>query len=102
MARYSGVRRHAASDLRPDEVGPTSANLTPARIVFVRSRAAKERLLPALAAGNVEKVKAAPVTAIVACDLLFYEQQPTLTVASAAAAIVLRRGVLPSLTIDAV
>jgi 3-hydroxypropanoate dehydrogenase len=58
--------------------GPTSANLTPARIVFVRSPAAKARLLPALAAGNVEKVKAAPVTAIVAYDMIFYEQQPTL------------------------
>jgi 3-hydroxypropanoate dehydrogenase len=53
--------------------GPTSANLAPARIVFVRSREAKERLRPALAAGNVEKTMAAPVTAIIAYDERFYD-----------------------------
>ncbi len=58
--------------------GPTSANSSPARIVFVRTRAAKERLLPALAPGNVEKTLAAPVTAIVAEDLEFYEKLPRL------------------------
>ena len=58
--------------------GPTSGNLCPARIVFVRSAAAKERLRPALAAGNVEKVMTAPATAIVAYDLQFYEKQPIL------------------------
>jgi 3-hydroxypropanoate dehydrogenase len=58
--------------------GPTSGNLCPARIVFVRSAAAKERLRPALAAGNVEKVMTAPATAIVAYDLKFYDRQPTL------------------------
>ena len=58
--------------------GPTSGNLCPARIVFVRSAAAKERLRPALAAGNVEKVMTAPATAIVACDLRFYDKQPLL------------------------
>ncbi len=58
--------------------GPTSANTSPARIVFVRTRAAKERLLPALAPGNVEKTLAAPVTAIVAEDLEFYEKLPRL------------------------
>jgi len=58
--------------------GPTSANLSPARIVFVRSAAAKQRLLPALAPGNVEKTMTAPVTAIVAYDLKFYEKQPKL------------------------
>jgi 3-hydroxypropanoate dehydrogenase len=58
--------------------GPTSANLGPARIVFVRSAEAKQRLLPTLSAGNVDKVKAAPVTAIIAMDLAFYEQQPKL------------------------
>jgi 3-hydroxypropanoate dehydrogenase len=57
---------------------PTSANLSPARIVFVRSAAAKQRLLPALAPGNVEKTMTAPVTAIVAYDLKFYEKQPRL------------------------
>jgi len=53
--------------------GPTSANLSPARIVFVRSREAKERLRPALAAGNVDKTMAAPVTAIIAYDDRFYD-----------------------------
>src|SRR6201990_3147362 len=58
--------------------GPTSANCSPARIVFVRSPEAKEKLLPCLAAGNVEKTKAAPVTAIIAQDMEFYEKLPKL------------------------
>ncbi|MFZ3213502.1 MAG: malonic semialdehyde reductase [Terriglobales bacterium] len=58
--------------------GPTSANSSPARFVFLRSAAAKERLRPALAAGNVEKTMAAPVTVIVAYDLKFYEKFPKL------------------------
>jgi 3-hydroxypropanoate dehydrogenase len=48
------------------------------RIVFVRSREAKERLKPALAAGNVDKTMAAPVTAIIAMDVHFYEKLPSL------------------------
>ena len=58
--------------------GPTSANSCPARFVFLRSRQAKERLRPALAPGNVEKTMKAPVTVIVAYDLLFYEKLPRL------------------------
>jgi 3-hydroxypropanoate dehydrogenase len=58
--------------------GPTSANSCPARFVFLRSRQAKERLRPALAPGNVEKTMTAPVTVIVAYDLLFYEKLPKL------------------------
>ena len=58
--------------------GPTSANLCPARILFLRTREAKERLRPALMPGNVEKTMAAPVTAIVAYDERFYEQAPRL------------------------
>lgn len=58
--------------------GPTSANSSPARIVFVRTKAGKERLKPALAKGNVDKVMTAPVTAIIAYDLKFYEQLPKL------------------------
>jgi nitroreductase len=58
--------------------GPTSANTSPARIVFVKSKSAKEKLIPCLAPGNVEKVKAAPVTAIVAMDEKFYDQVPRL------------------------
>ena len=57
---------------------PTSANLSPARLLFLRSDAAKRRLMPALAPGNVPKVMSAPVTAIVAYDLKFYEKQPKL------------------------
>ena len=59
-------------------LAPTSANSQPMRIVFVKSRDAKERLRPALAPGNVEKTMTAPVTAIVAHDLEFYENLPTL------------------------
>ncbi len=58
--------------------GPTSANLAPARIVFVRSREGKERLRPALAGGNVDKTMAAPVTAIIAYDERFYDLAPRL------------------------
>jgi 3-hydroxypropanoate dehydrogenase len=58
--------------------GPTSANSTPARFVFLESEAAKARLLPALAPLNVEKTKAAPVTVIVAWDTEFYEKLPKL------------------------
>jgi len=53
--------------------GPTSANTGPARIVFLRTPAAKQRLLPALSPGNVPQTTQAPVTAIVAYDLKFYE-----------------------------
>jgi 3-hydroxypropanoate dehydrogenase len=58
--------------------GPTSANCAPMRIVFVRSVAAKARLAPALAPGNLDKTMAAPVTAILAYDLEFYEKLPRL------------------------
>jgi len=58
--------------------GPTSTNGCPARIVFLRSAEAKARLLPALAAGNVEKTLQAPVTAIIGYDADFHEQLPRL------------------------
>lgn len=58
--------------------GPTSANSSPARILFLRTPQAKARLLPALSPGNVEKTRAAPVTAIIAYDLRFYEKLPRL------------------------
>jgi 3-hydroxypropanoate dehydrogenase len=57
---------------------PTSANAAPARFAFLRSKEAKERLRPALSAGNVEKTMTAPVTVIVAYDMRFYEQLPKL------------------------
>ena len=58
--------------------GPTSANCCPARIVFVKSPEAKAKLLPCMAEGNVEKTKTAPVTAIIAQDMEFYEKLPKL------------------------
>lgn len=58
--------------------GPTSANCCPLRMVFVKSPAAKEKLKPALMAGNVEKTMAAPVTVIMANDLEFYDYLPEL------------------------
>ena len=66
----------AAWDLA--KMGPTSANCSPARIVFVVSAAAKERLKPALAEGNVAKTMAAPATAIIGYDMAFYERLPEL------------------------
>jgi 3-hydroxypropanoate dehydrogenase len=59
-------------------MGPTSANMCPMRIVFVKSKEAKERLKPALDAGNVDKTMKAPVTAIIAMDIRFYEKLPKL------------------------
>ena len=58
--------------------GPTSANSNPGRFVFLRSPAARARLAPALSAGNLEKTMKAPVTAILAYDLEFYEHLPKL------------------------
>jgi 3-hydroxypropanoate dehydrogenase len=57
---------------------PTSANCSPARIVFVKSPEAKAKLLPALIEGNVEKTRSAPVTAIIGHDLEFHEHLPKL------------------------
>jgi 3-hydroxypropanoate dehydrogenase len=56
------------------KMGPTSANMCPLRIIFVKSREAKERLKPALDAGNVNKVMTAPVAAILGMDIHFYEK----------------------------
>lgn len=58
------------------KMGPTSMNCQPMRVVFLRTPEAKARLVPALSPGNLDKVKAAPVTAIVATDTLFYEHMP--------------------------
>ncbi len=87
---FRDARTHAGWDGRPvtdDDLravfdtmrmGPTSANCSPARFMFVRTPAEKERLRPALSAGNVEKTMAAPVVAIVAYDPYFYEHLPRL------------------------
>lgn len=60
------------------KMGPTSANSSPARFVFIRTREGKEKLRPALSAGNLEKTMTAPVTAIVAWDSRFYDKLPML------------------------
>jgi 3-hydroxypropanoate dehydrogenase len=60
------------------KMAPTSANCSPARIVFVRSRAAKEKLGPALSPGNLDKTMAAPATAIFGYDAEFHEKLPRL------------------------
>src|SRR5271154_7461597 len=60
------------------KLGPTSANCSPARFVFVRTPEGKEKLRPALSAGNLEKTMAAPVTVIVAYDPKFYDHLPRL------------------------
>jgi 3-hydroxypropanoate dehydrogenase len=58
--------------------GPTSANMSPARIVFVKSAEAKARLEPALDDGNRAKTMAAPVVAILGYDMAFYDKLPVL------------------------
>lgn len=60
------------------KMGPTSANCSPMRVVFVTTPEGKARLKPALSAGNLDKTMAAPVTAIVAQDTQFYEHLPKL------------------------
>lgn len=60
------------------KMGPTSANMCPLRVVFVKSPEGKEKLKPALDAGNVAKTLAAPVTAILGMEVRFYEQLPKL------------------------
>jgi len=59
-------------------MAPTSANASPARFAFLRSDAAKARLLPAMAPTNVEKTRSAPVTVLIAWDTEFHEQLPKL------------------------
>lgn len=58
--------------------GPTSANCSPLRVLFLTSDSAKEKLKPCLAEGNIEKTMTAPVVAIFAQDLEFYEKLPQL------------------------
>ena len=60
------------------KMAPTSANCQPLRVTYVVSAEAKAKLKPTLAEGNVEKTMAAPATAILAMDMKFYEQLPTL------------------------
>jgi 3-hydroxypropanoate dehydrogenase len=67
---------HALVDLA--KFGPTSANCSPARFLFVKSKQAKERLKPHLSEGNRDKTMKAPVCAIIGYDLDFYEHLPQL------------------------
>jgi 3-hydroxypropanoate dehydrogenase len=72
----SDVLLEAIYDLA--KLAPTSGNCSPMRLVFVRSKAAKERLRPALDKGNVGQTMSAPVTAIIGYDMEFYEKLPKL------------------------
>lgn len=72
----SDVLLQAAYDLA--KMGPTSANCSPLRVHFIRSREAKERLRPALGEGNLEKTMAAPATAIFGYDTHFHDRLPQL------------------------
>lgn len=58
------------------KMAPTSANTQPARFVFLRTAAAKERLRPAMSPGNVDKTMSAPVVAIIGHDVEFHEHLP--------------------------
>jgi 3-hydroxypropanoate dehydrogenase len=58
------------------KMGPTASNTLPARIIFVKSKAAKERLKPHMSPGNVDRTMAAPATAIIGHHLKFYEHPP--------------------------
>jgi len=83
---FCAARSHNAWQNRPVEdelllrvynsmrMGPTSANCSPARIVFVKSKDAKEKLKSALMEGNVAKTLSAPVTAIIGYDMRFYDK----------------------------
>ena len=87
---FRKARTHNASQPKPVDdavlkqltelalLGPTSANSSPGRFVFVKTAEGKEKLRPALSAGNLEKTMAAPVTVIVAMDMAFYEYLPRL------------------------
>jgi nitroreductase len=58
--------------------GPTSANCSPARLIFVRSDEAKAKLVACMSEGNQAKVEQAPVTAIIGMDMVFYDKLPEL------------------------
>ncbi|MCM2129458.1 malonic semialdehyde reductase [Larsenimonas rhizosphaerae] len=60
------------------KMGPTSANCCPARFIFVRTEAGREKLLPCVSSGNTDKTATAPCTVIVAYDKRFYDRLPTL------------------------
>lgn len=81
---YNGWQDADINDVTLDAIyqtaayGPTSANCSPARFVFLKSGAAKERLKPLLLPTNIDKVMASSVVAIIGYDLEFYEKIPQL------------------------
>ena len=81
---YNEFRNIPVSDAKLREaidiakMAPTSVNQSPLRVLFLKSQATKERLRPALAAGNLDKTMAAPVVAITGYDVKFYEHLPFL------------------------
>lgn len=87
---FNNARTHASFSTEPvsDEtltklyeltkLGPTSANSSPARFLFIRTPEGKVNLRPCLSAGNIEPVMAAPVTVVVAFDPHFYLKLPQL------------------------
>lgn len=75
-APVSDETLHALYDMV--KLAPTSGNCSPGRFVFLASRDSRERLRPALSAGNVERTMSAAVTVIVAQDPLFFENLPRL------------------------
>jgi nitroreductase len=72
----SDAQLHAIYELL--QWGPTSANCSPMRVVFVKSDAEKAKLIPCMHAGNQEKTQTAPVTAIIGMNMAFYDQLPQL------------------------
>jgi 3-hydroxypropanoate dehydrogenase len=72
----SDEQLHAIWDLA--KMGPTSANMQPVRIVWVKSDEAKAKLVECVSDGNKDKVGAAPVTALIAYDIDFHEELPWL------------------------
>jgi len=67
---------HAIWDLA--RMGPTSANMSPARIIWLTTDAAKEKLAPLMSATNADKIRKAPVSAIIGMDYEFYDKLPYL------------------------
>lgn len=72
----SDAQLHQIFDLM--KMAPTSANCSPARFVFVKTEAARTKLVECVDAGNAQKVNTAPVTAIIGMDMAFYEKLPQL------------------------
>lgn len=81
---YNGYTEQPVSHEQMDAIwelmkfGPTSANMLPARLIWVESRAAKEKLAAFSSAGNQAKIMSAPVTVIIGMDMEFYNELPEL------------------------